>query len=57
MTKDDVTLKATASALYSALVHNLKFPSRADDSQTGLRIGQYLATSMTAECGWATRGM
>ncbi|OWZ23122.1 LOW QUALITY PROTEIN: hypothetical protein PHMEG_0002044 [Phytophthora megakarya] len=44
MTKDDVALKSAASALHSALEHNVKFPSHADNSQTPLRIGQYLAT-------------
>ncbi|KAG6946051.1 hypothetical protein JG688_00016239, partial [Phytophthora aleatoria] len=44
VTKDDVAFKPAASALYSGLVHNLNIPSRVDNSQTDLRLGQYLAT-------------
>ncbi|KAF1790184.1 hypothetical protein GQ600_2620 [Phytophthora cactorum] len=44
MTKDEPSLKGAASALLSTAEHNLKYPSRADDAHSDLRIGKYLAT-------------
>ncbi|KAG6944432.1 hypothetical protein JG688_00017073 [Phytophthora aleatoria] len=44
ITKDDLALKGAVSALHSALLHNIKFPSKVDNSGTELHTGQYLAT-------------
>jgi len=45
MTKNDAALKGAVSVLLSAVYPNLTYPSRADDSQSDVRIGKYLATS------------
>ncbi|EGZ08101.1 hypothetical protein PHYSODRAFT_306172 [Phytophthora sojae] len=43
MAKNQIALKGAATALLGAIEYENKFPSRAEDSKSNLRIGKYLA--------------